>query len=636
MKSQIIKQLQKVISKKYPSFCGEIFLEYPPDSKMGDLGFPCFELAKVVKKSPNEVAKELAGEFKSGDAIDKAQAIGPYLNFFLNKDFFWEEIFERQAIQAVKPPASPTGGSSIKRVMVEFSSPNTNKPLHLGHVRNNVLGDSVSRLLKSQGHKVIRASLVNDRGIHICKSMLAYQKVQLGKWKMEGGGRVNKVNTVVNKVNNSRASSFPPSLRLRRAGKLQASSKKGDHLVGDYYVLYSQQEKKNPELNKEAQAMLKKWETGDKETIKLWKKMNKMVLAGFNETYERLGVSFDKTYFESQEYEGGREIIKKILKKGKCYKRKDGAIEIDLTKYSLDKKVLLRADGTSVYITQDIGLAVSRQKDLKLDKIIYVVANEQDYHFKVLFKALELFGYKWAKNLYHLNYAMVNLPTGKMKSREGTAVDADDLMDETTELAGVEIRKREKGISKKELKARACKIGLGAMKFYLLKNTPSQTILYNPKESISFEGATGPYLQYTYARIQSILRKSISKKQKNNPSATRLELADKSNSGRGKTKKQLSIINYQLLDTDEEWEIGSLLARFNEVVKESASELNPAELCTYLLDLASAFNTFYHKHPVLKAKNQDTVNARLTLIDRVAKVIKLGLELLGIEVVEKM
>ena len=351
-----------------------------------------------------------------------------------------------------------------------------------------------------------------------------------------------------------------------------------------------------------------------------------MVLKGHDQTYKQMGIKFDKTYFESQEFENGKKIILSQLKKKKCYKRKDGAIEIDLTKFGLDKKVLLRADGTSVYITQDIGLAVNRQKNLNLNKIIYVVGNEQDYHFKVLFKILELFGYKWAKNLHHLSYAMVNLTSGKLKSREGKTVDADNLMEQMHELAKSEIKKRESKLSQTKLKKRAEAIGLGAMKFYLLKHSPTQTITYNPKDSISFEGATGPYVQYTYARIQSILQKSQD---------TRYKIQDTKKS-QISNSKPLSIINYQLLNTSEEWEVGKLLSQYQEVIAESANEYNPSKLATYLLDLSQSFNTFYHKHKVIGAKNKELAQARLILITKTADTLKTGLNLLGINVVEKM
>lgn len=588
MKSQLTQQLTKLIKKKYPAYKAEVNLEYPPDSKIGDLGLPCFELAKIAKKSPNEIAKELAQEFSSEKLIAKARAIGPYLNFFLNKDQAWKKIFK---------PQDPKPKTQGLKVMLEFSSPNTNKPLHLGHLRNIALGDSLSRLLESQGHKVIRASLVNDRGVHICKSMLAYQKVKSGEWQL-------------------------PKPAARR---WVSAVKKGDHIVGDYYVLCGQQEKKSSGLKDEVQEMLKRWEAGDKETIALWKKLNKMVLKGLDETYKRLGIRFDKLYFESQEFEAGKKIILAQLKAGKCYKRKDGAIEIDLEKYGLDKKVLLRADGTSVYITQDIGLAVNRQKSLQLDKIAYVVGNEQEYHFKALFKILELFGYQWAKNLYHLSYAMVNLATGKLKSREGTRVDADDLMDEVHEFAESEIKKREPKISKRELEKRAEIIGLGAMKFYLVKHSPNQTITYNPRESISFEGATGPYVQYTYARIKSILKKA-----KKQAGQRRVGLWLKSK------KATPADVKYQLLSSFEEWKLGQLLSRYQEVVAESANEYKPSKLAVYLLDLSQAFNTFYHKHSVLKAKDNDLLKVRLALISKVAQVISSGLEFLGLDIAERI
>lgn len=546
-------------------------LDLPPDPKMGDVSISCFKIAKHLNQSPEKVAANISAQVGPGQIVEKAKNAGPYVNFFLNYELWFRSVLEQ--IQKQNFAAHVETGSP-KKIVLEYSSPNTNKPQHLGHLRNNFLGWSLAQLLQAAGHKVIAVNLINDRGIHIAKSMLAYTL-----W----GDNKTPV----------------------------SESIKGDHFVGDYYVLFEKKVRQNPELFKKAQELLEKWEKNDKKTRKLWKKMNAWALHGINQTYKKIGIDFDRTYYESKVYAKGKKIVLNALKKGLCYQREDGAIEIDLTSYGLDRKVLLRPDGTSVYITQDIGLAKLRYKQFKPNTYIYVVGSEQDYHFKVLFKILQVFGNEWAKNCYHCSYGLISLPYGRMKSREGTVVDADDIIDEMEQLAKKEIIKRNPDLDKREVKRRAEIIALSALKFYLLKFTPQQSIKFNPEASLSFEGDTGPYIQYTYARIQSILKKS----------KLEAELPSK--------------VDYAVLGNEEEVELLKLLFVYTDILTHCVDGYNPAYLCTYLLQLSQAFNEFYHKRRVLKAKD-DVKEARLVLISSIAKVIKNGLNLLGIDVLYKM
>ena len=452
--------------------------------------------------------------------------------------------------------------------MVEFCSPNTNKPLHLGHLRNMFIGQSISNIYEFLGHNVKRTCLVNDRGIHISKSMLAYKKF----------------------------------------GKGKKPDKKPDKFVGDFYVKYNQAAKQNPSIEQEAKELLQKWEQGDKQTIKLWKTMNSWVYKGFGQTYEELEVKFDKFYYESQMYKKGRDIVMKGLKKG-IFKKEDGAIIAELEKYKLPNKVLIRADGTSLYMTQDLYLAEKKFSDYSIKKSIYVVGNEQNLHFKQLFKILQLLDFKWAKGCYHLNYGMVYLPEGRMKSREGTIVDADDIIAEIRNLANKEIKKRHKKITKKELEKRSKAIGDGALRFFILKIDPYKDMVYNPEESISFEGETGPYVQYTHARISSILRKHKSKKKQK--------------------------VNYAILEEKIEQNLVRQLSLFPDAVKQTTAHYKPSLLCRYLIELAQLFNEFYHKHQVLKAESE-LRQARIALILATKQVIKNGLNLLAIPAPEQM
>jgi arginyl-tRNA synthetase len=541
-------------------------LEVPPGG-LGDFAFPCFVLAKEIKKNPIEIAKELAGKI-NGDFLEKIEAKGPYINFFISKgnlsSSVLTNIFEGHLIDATEKG----------KVMVEYSSPNTNKPLHLGHLRNNALGLAISNLLEEKGLKITKANLVNDRGIHICKSMLAY--------KLFGEGKEPK-------------------------------NMKSDHLVGDMYVLYNEKLKTNPALEDQAKEMLKKWEAKDKETIYLWKKMNKWALDGMKETYDLFGSQFDEWFFESKIFEKGdaKKIIQEGLSK-EIFKHEDnGAIAANLEP-ELPNKIIVRGDGTSLYATNDLALTQYKFDKFKLQKSIWVVGNEQDLYFKQLFSIFDKLKRNWAENCFHLSYGMVNLTSGKMKSREGTVVDADDIINEMQKIALDEIEKRYKDLSKKEKEERALSIALGAIKFFLLKNAAKKEITFNPVESLSFEGETGPYLQYTYARAKSILRKANEKKIK--------------------YKKG----NFELLEENKEKELIIALTNFSSSVEKSWEQLSLHPLAHNLLKIAEKFNSYYHEVPVLKSSSKELINARLSLVEATTIVLAKGLAILDIDAIEKM
>lgn len=543
----------------------------PPNPEYGDFAFGCFNLAKIVRKSPAEIAQELAQVILDPEWITKANPMGPYVNFVINRERFIHNLLE-QILSEGTNFGSETPESDTS-VMVEYSSPNTNKPQHLGHVRNNVLGMAVGNILEKLGHKVIRTNLINDRGIHICKTMLAYQY-----W---GEGNT------------------PEPL-----------GKKGDHFVGDLYVLFETRLKEDPQLIEEAQGLLRKWEQGDAETLELWRTMNQWVYHGFDATYKRLGCHFDKIYYESNIWQSGKKIVLDALDKGLCQRNHKGDTVINLEDKGLGEKVLLRADGTSIYITQDIGTAVLKFDDFHMDNSLYVVASEQDHHFNVLFEVLRRFGYTWADKCYHLSYGMVYLPEGKMKSREGTVVDADNLMDELVELAKQEIKVRDRDITGRELEMVSEHVGLGALKYYILKVNPQKDITFNPAESVSFDGATGPYLQYTHARVASLMRNA------------------------GFTPGEQVV--FDQLGNPEEMDIIQKLAFFPETIRDSAQNYNPAVLCNYLYELAKAFNKFYHDHSILNVDNQSLSYARTKLSQAVGIILKEGLRLLGIVAPERM
>jgi arginyl-tRNA synthetase len=554
----------------------QVIAEIPPKSEMGDLGFPMFGFAKLFKKGPAQIAQMVAAKLP-GSVAD-----GPYVNIRLDRSKLARDLLSHLLDSANDTSGTPVGRPPTlagKRVMVEFSSPNTNKPLHLGHLRNDVLGESISRILSACGAEVRRVCIINDRGIHICKSMLAY--------KEHGEGKT------------------PESEGL-----------KSDRFVGDWYVRFSQGLKEETEAlesekglsKKEAEAqapmllraqeLLRKWEAGDSETVELWKKMNAWAIDGWKETYKRTGVFFDKYYYESQTYLLGKDEILKGLEKGFFYRQEDGAVAVDLTAEKLDKKILLRSDGTSIYITQDFGTAINRHKDWHFDKLVYVVGSEQQYHFKVLFVLLEKLGYEWAKNLYHLSYGMVNLPEGKMKSREGTVVDADDLIDSLQDMALEEIRNKEREEALDDPEETAEKIALGALHYFLLQVSPTRDILFDPKESLSFNGNTGPYLQYMGARISSLLRKAEER------------------AGIGAAPPQL-----ELLTGDAEWELIKTLGAYNDAVVNAAENMDPSLVAAYLYELAKAFSRFYHDCPILGAEEPDLAGARLALCKAVLVVL---------------
>ncbi len=537
-----------------------VLVSVPPDVKLGDYAFPCFKLGK----NPKEEAEKLKKKLKLPEFLSKVEVAGPYLNFFLNPVYL-----ATVTLTAILKERDTFGSAKLnKKIVVEYCGPNTNKPLHLGHLRNMSLGNATCRILAFQGNKIHPVNIVNDRGVHICKSMLAYQR-----W-----------------------------------GNQKNPDKKSDHFVGDFYVLYAQHAKENEKLEEEIQVMLQKWEKGDKETRATWKKMNKWVLDGFNETYARFGVSFEKEYFESDFYQHGRDLALEGLAKNIFVKDDKGSIVAPLEPFGLPNKIVLRSDGTSIYMTQDMYLAKLRYDDYKYDQLIYVVASEQNLHFQQLFKILNLFKYPFASKLYHLSYGLVNLPSGRMKSREGTVVDADDLMDEVSILALKEVEKRYSTLSEVEKKRRAEFIGLGAIKFFLLRTDAIRDIIFNPEESLSFEGETGPYLQYTHARACSILRKA------------------------GKISPKL---NYDLLNQESELKLVKLLTDFPLKVKEAGDYYRIHILCRYLLDLAQSFNEFYHAVPVI-SDDKELMNARLVLVDCVRQVISNGLGLLGIEAPQEM
>ena len=551
----------------------------------GDFTIVIFPLVKQAKKSPDVIGNELGEEVKNQiDFVENFNVVKGFLNLKVKDSAFLQEFSETEQNFDSTPSKNET-------VMVEYSSPNTNKPLHLGHIRNNLLGFSVAEILKADGYNVIKSQIINDRGIHICKSMLAWEKF--------GNGAT------------------PESTGL-----------KGDKLVGNYYVefdkLYKSEikamvadgideetaKKQAPSII-EAQEMLLKWEQNDPEVRKLWKMMNEWVYAGFNQTYSRLGVNFDQVQYESNTYILGKDLIQKGLEDGILYKKDDGSVWCDLTDEGLDQKLLLRSDGTSVYMTQDLGTAVERFKKNNLQKLIYTVGNEQDYHFQVLFKILKKLGYEWADQLFHLSYGMVELPEGKMKSREGTVVDADDLVEEmykTAKEKSQELGKLE-NLSDEEKERSYETVGLGALKYFILKVDPKKKMLFNPAESIDFNGNTGPFIQYTYARIQSLLDKA------------------------GFETKELTD---SYLPNDSEKDLIMLLSEFKDVVNKAAASLSPALVANYVYELVKGYNSFYQNNPILNQDNETAKQFRLQLSELAGRTIKKGLSLLGIGTVNRM
>ena len=554
----------------------------------GDYTLVVFPLLRKSRKSPEATAAEIGDKLKADhNEVSAYNVIKGFLNISFNAGF-WMERFE-EIYAAADYGKHPFTG---RTVMIEYSSPNTNKPLHLGHIRNNLLGYSVARILEAVGHNVIKANLVNDRGIHICKSMLA--------WKLYGGGETP-----------------------------ESSGMKGDHLVGKYYVEFDkhykeqikelvaagkseEEAKKTAPIMLEAQEMLRKWEAKEPETYKLWETMNGWVYDGFDVTYKALGVDFDKVYYESQTYLLGKSIVEEGLAKGVFFRKEDNSVWIDLTADGLDQKLLLRGDGTSVYITQDLGTAFRRFEDNRLDDMIYVVGNEQNYHFQVLKLILKKLGYDWSDNIYHLSYGMVELPEGKMKSREGTVVDADDLIADMVSTAremSAELGKLD-GCTAEEADAVSTMVGLGALKYFILKVDPKKTMLFDPRESIDFNGNTGPFIQYTHARICSILRKAAE----------------------GGIDTNVECNDYLQVEI----ELIKSIYEYPSIVLMAGQSLSPAIIANYAYDLAKQFNSFYHDHSILKEKNPAICSMRLALAEVVASVLKSSMSLLGINVPDRM
>jgi arginyl-tRNA synthetase len=554
----------------------------------GDLTIVVFPLVRLAKKSPEETAVMLGKYLEENlQEISGFNVIKGFLNLIIAASYWLKQI---AAITVDENYGLTTAGEESPLVMVEYSSPNTNKPLHLGHVRNNLLGFSISKILEANGNRVVKVNLVNDRGIHICKSMIA--------WQLFGNGETP-----------------------------QSSGKKGDQLVGDYYVKFDQEYKKQVaeliaegEDRKEAEAaapimagareMLLKWEADDPEVRKLWETMNGWVYEGFDKTYKRMGVSFDKIYYESETYKLGRQLVLRGVEEGTLEREADGSVWADLTDKKLDRKLLLRSDGTSVYMTQDVGTAHQRFSEYPIEQHIYVVGNEQNYHFQVLRLVLEKLGFNWHDRLHHLSYGMVELPEGKMKSREGTVVDADELMDEmiaTAKQMSDELGKLGE-YSEGEKQNIYRQIGLGALKYFILKVDPKKNMLFDPKESIDFNGNTGPFIQYTYARIRSVLRTA------------------------GEYDSRIPGVSLN----DKEIDVIRLVHEFPAIVKEAAREQNPAVMANYMYDLAKEFNQFYHDHSILNADDDDTRLFRIHLSAIVGRTIEKGMDLLGIEVPERM
>ena len=587
--SVLKSELSKYLKLKYNLDYNDFEIQQTRKDFEGDLTIVIFPLLKYIKQNPVNLGKEL-GTFILNNSIHVTgfNVIQGFLNLTISSFYYLE--FLNNCLNDDYGFTKINKNSSL--YLVEYSSPNTNKPLHLGHIRNILLGYSMSKILEASGKRVNKTQIINDRGIHICKSIVAWLKYGDNKSPSD-------------------------------------SNEKGDFFVGKYYILFDKIYKKevseliksglakkeaeqNSSIFLEAKELLKKWEAGDKEVINIWKLMNGWVYEGFNKTYNDLGVDFDSLYYESETYLIGKEIIKHGLEKQIFYKKNDGSVWIDLSDQGLDEKLLLRSDGTSVYMTQDLGTAYKRYKDNpEMKGLIYTVGNEQDYHFNVLFKILEKLGFKWAENLFHLSYGMVDLPSGKMKSREGTVVDADELILEMTNNASKLSKELGKldGLSSNDKKVLNETIGLGALKYYILKVDPKKRILFDPNDSIDFNGNTGPFIQYTYARIQSLLTKSNYKKSK---------------------------INNQLEINDKEKQLLKLLTIFPEIIKSAADNLNPALIANYTYELVKNFNSYYQTTTILKINDEKLKGFRLTLSFKVASIIKSSMKLLGINVPEKM
>ena len=577
IKNELTLALQIAVGKNID--ISEIRYEYPPDKEMGDIAFPCFQLSGKMKTPADEIAIKLKDAInvqmpvlKKRSLITEVKTIGGYLNFVIDKSRLAKKVFAE--IEKQRGDYGKSIDGKGQQVMIEFVSPNTNKPLHLGHMRNAFLGVSMIKLFENAGYKVIKTQVINDFGIHIVKSLLAYQK-----W----AGKDDLL-------------------------KKPSAKTKGDHLVGEYYVKFTNIADKNPDIIKEAKEIMKKWEAGDKKIEKAAAKLNKWAIEGINKTYEKIKISFDKIYLQSQFYKKGKKIVDYGLETHRFYE-KEGAIIADLREYNVPEKVVKRSDGTSLYITQDLYLARMKFTDYKISKSIIITGNEQNLYFQQLFAILDILDYPWAKDNIHLNYGMVFLPAGKMKSREGAVVDADNLIRELEVLAKNEIKERDPKIAQKELNKRGETIALAAIKFYFLVYEPNSSVHFDPLESVSFAGKTGPYLLYSNARLKSILRKE--------------------------KPRQSKKADYTLLADKIEEEIIFDLASFPNIIDEALAKLDPSILARYLFELSQKFNDFYHKLPVLQADAKQK-QARLILLNNIGVVLENGLSLLGIDTVEKM
>lgn len=597
--TSVISGLKALYGQDVPA--AQVQLQKTKKEFEGHLTLVVFPFLRMSKKGPEQTAQEIGEYLQANDpSVSAFNVIKGFLNLTI-ASAAWIELLN--GIHADKQYGIVTATDNSPLVMIEYSSPNTNKPLHLGHVRNNLLGGALANIMQANGNKVVKTNIVNDRGIHICKSMLAWQKY--------GNGETP-----------------------------ESSGKKGDHLIGDYYVAFDKHYKAELKeliakflleglteeeakakseaestLMKEAREMLLKWEANDPEIRALWKRMNDWVYAGFDETYRRMGVTFDKIYYESETYLEGKEKVMEGLEKGSFYRKEDGSVWADLTGEGLDHKLLLRSDGTSVYMTQDIGTAKLRFADFPIDKMIYVVGNEQNYHFQVLSILLDKLGFEWGKGLVHFSYGMVELPEGKMKSREGTVVDADDLMAEmisTSKETSEELGKLD-GLTKEEADNIARIVGMGALKYFILKVDARKNMTFNPKESIDFNGNTGPFIQYTYARIQSVLRKA---------QAAGIAIPAQLPAGIELSEKEEGLIQ--------------MVADFAAVVKQAGEDYSPSGIANYTYELVKEYNQFYHDFNIMREENEAVKIFRLTLSENVAKVVRLGMALLGIEVPDRM
>jgi arginyl-tRNA synthetase len=583
LKSSILQRIGNAVQIAWNQEAADLEIDFPPSVELGHLAVGCFPLARPLRRSPAEIAAGIVEHLQPDDVIRSARAAGPYVNLRLSPDRLFGTVCAE--ISAARDHYGESSGGAGKRVMVEYLSPNTNKPLHLGHLRNGALGMAVSRILEATGHEVVKANLINDRGVHICKSMLA--------WKRWGNGET------------------PESTGI-----------KGDHFVGKWYVRFAAEAERDEGLEDEVQKMLQRWEAGDPETVRLWETMNRWVYDGFAETYRNFNLEFDVFYYESDTYKLGKGIIQKGLEGSVFYRDENGNTVFPLPpgvfgeeKGGAPKKVtVLRADDTSLYITQDIATSILKVEQHRLDFSVYVVGSEQEHHFKCLFQILQALGYEWAGDCFHLSYGMVYLPEGKMKSREGKIVDADDLILEMQHLASSEIRARDMAgnLEGREVDRRAKSIGNAAIKFYLLRVRPAQSINFDPAESISFDGFTGPYCQYAYARIFGILSKA----------------AERQIDGQA--------ADFSLLGQAEETLLLQKLTTFPDEVSAAAGELNPSRIAAHIFSTAKAFNQFYNKHRVLDADSPRLIGARLELIRATAMVLKKGLTLLGLDVLENM